>query len=57
MLPDLALTCTRCGDELGPRDRKLTMETAEGFRHAYECTCGGITITVSTERAPLAREV
>ncbi|MFB6085444.1 MAG: hypothetical protein ABEJ84_01345 [Halodesulfurarchaeum sp.] len=56
MLPDLSLTCTRCGDELEPPDRKLSMETAEGFRHAYECSCGAITITVSTERAPLVHE-
>jgi hypothetical protein len=56
MLPDLALTCTRCGDDLEPTDRKLSMETAEGFRHAYECSCGAITITVSSDRAPLATE-
>ncbi len=57
MLPDLALTCTRCGDDLGPDDRKLSMQTPEGLRHAYECSCGGITITVAAEKAPLAHEI
>ena len=47
MLPDLALTCTRCGADLSAADRKLSMHRPEGVRHAYECSCGAITITVS----------
>jgi hypothetical protein len=47
MLPELALTCTRCGADLAAADRKLSMHRPEGVRHAYECSCGAITITVS----------
>jgi len=49
MLADLALTCARCGADLAPSDRKLSMRTPDGLRHAYECACGGITITVAAE--------
>lgn len=56
MHPDLSLTCTRCGADLAPEDRKLSMRTPEGLRHAYECSCGAITITVSVDPAPVIGE-
>ncbi|MFB6109820.1 MAG: hypothetical protein ABEJ60_02950 [Halodesulfurarchaeum sp.] len=57
MLPDLALTCTSCNADLTPADRKLTMRTPEGVRHAYECSCGAITITVSAESGRVLGEM
>ncbi|MBS3760651.1 hypothetical protein [Halodesulfurarchaeum sp.] len=56
MYPNLALTCTRCGADLASGDRKLSMRTPEGLRHAYECSCGAITITVSADPVPIAGE-
>ncbi len=56
MLPDLALTCTRCGADLDAADRQLTMRTPDGLRHAYECSCGAITITVATESKAIVGE-
>lgn len=50
---DLSLTCTRCERRLEPADRKLSMRTPEGLRHAYECSCGAITITVASEPEPI----
>jgi len=47
MLADLAVTCTRCEGPLGEADRRLSMRTPEGVRHAYECDCGALTITLS----------
>ncbi|MFW6385462.1 MAG: hypothetical protein ACOCY7_04940 [Halodesulfurarchaeum sp.] len=47
MLADLTLTCSQCEDPLGETDRRLTMHTPEGIRHAYECSCGATTITLS----------
>ncbi|AOW80563.1 MAG: hypothetical protein ACQEQJ_03120 [Halobacteriota archaeon] len=52
MLADLALTCTRCGAPLDSSDRKLSMRTPDGLRHAYECDCEAITITVSADPEP-----
>lgn len=47
MLADLAVTCAECDAPLGDADRRLSMRTPEGVRHAYECGCGAVTITVS----------
>ncbi len=47
MLADLAVTCSQCEDPLSELDRHLSMRTPEGVRHAYECSCGAVTITVS----------
>ena len=47
MLADVAVTCTGCEGPLREADRGITMRTAEGVRHAYECDCGAVTITVS----------
>lgn len=56
MTLDLRLTCVSCDGDLEPGDRKLSMRTPEGLRHAYECDCGAITITIDAERAPIAGE-
>lgn len=47
MLADLSVTCVDCDTDLGSEAQQLTMRTPEGRRHAYECACGAITITVS----------
>jgi len=57
MLQNVSLTCARCDADLDNGDRKLSMRTPEGLRHAYECSCGGITITIDAETPPVAREV
>ena len=41
-----ALGCER---PLTEDRRMLTMETDGGLRHAYECECGAVTVTVATE--------
>ncbi|MFB6093542.1 MAG: hypothetical protein ABEJ77_01185 [Halanaeroarchaeum sp.] len=52
MLADIACACERCDAPLGEEDRRLTMESAGGVRHAYECDCGAVTITVSSTSRP-----
>ncbi|AKH97180.1 hypothetical protein [Halanaeroarchaeum sulfurireducens] len=47
MLADLACTCERCDAPLDDDHLRLTMESAGGVRHAYECDCGAVTIAVS----------
>ncbi|MFW6384323.1 MAG: hypothetical protein ACOCZC_02885 [Halodesulfurarchaeum sp.] len=56
MLRDLSLTCTRCEAPLAASDRKLSMRTPEGLRHAYECSCGAITITIDADRPAVTGE-
>jgi len=56
MLRDLSLTCTRCGASLDRTDRKLSMRTPEGLRHAYECSCGAVTITIDADRPTVTGE-
>ncbi|MFB6124611.1 MAG: hypothetical protein ABEJ59_01465 [Halanaeroarchaeum sp.] len=51
MLADLAFACERCDAPLREADRRLTMELPEGTRHAYECDCGAVTITVADPAA------
>lgn len=51
MLADLACTCERCEEPLGDEQLRLSMATPGGLRHAYECECGAITITVSERSA------
>ena len=47
MLADIACACERCDAPLGNEDLRLTMESDAGVRHAYECACGAVTITVA----------
>jgi hypothetical protein len=49
MLAELACTCEQCDAPLGDEHLRLTMESVGGVRHAYECDCGAVTITVATE--------
>jgi len=56
MLRDLSLTCTRCGTVLDRSDRKLSMRTPEGLRHAYECSCGAVTITIDADQTTVTGE-
>ncbi|MGM0604394.1 MAG: hypothetical protein ACQETB_01850 [Halobacteriota archaeon] len=51
MLEELALACESPGCErsLGGRSHRLSITTAAGTRHAYECDCGAVTITVARE--------
>lgn len=48
MLENCTLTCeaTGCDRPLDGEDPALVLETAAGRRHAYECACGAVTITV-----------
>ncbi len=48
MRNQLTLTCeaTGCERSLGPATLAIAMETPGGRRHAYECDCGAVTITV-----------
>lgn len=56
MLADLAVACERCDAPLGEEDRQLTMRSAGGTRHAYECDCGALTVTVASDGADVAPE-
>ncbi|MFH5798093.1 hypothetical protein [Haladaptatus sp. DYF46] len=49
MIEALRCTCeaTGCDRELGESQFMLTMETSAGTRHAYECECGAVTVTVT----------
>ncbi len=49
MIEALRCTCeaTGCDRELGESQLMLTMETDAGTRHAYECECGAVTVTVT----------
>ena len=49
MLAELACACERCDAPLGDDHLRLTMESVGGVRHAYECDCGAVTITVASE--------
>ncbi len=48
MLDELACTCEAadCDRELGDDNRMLIYRTDAGERHAYECACGTVTVTV-----------
>ncbi|MFB6095464.1 MAG: hypothetical protein ABEJ71_03300 [Halodesulfurarchaeum sp.] len=47
MLADVVVACTVCEAPLDDEDPSLIFETPEGRRHAYECACGAVTITVA----------
>ena len=51
MLDELALVCDSpdCDRSLDGSAHRLTMRTPGGTRHAYECACGAVTITVSRD--------
>ena len=48
MLNELACTCEAAGCQrtLTDDDRMLVFRTDAGERHAYECACGAVTVTV-----------
>jgi hypothetical protein len=48
MLDELRSTCEGegCDRELGEDEKMLVYRTTDGERHAYECACGAVTITV-----------
>lgn len=46
MLERLDSACEGCDRRLGEEQWRLTVETRGGIRHAYECRCGTVTITV-----------
>ncbi len=52
MLEQLTLTCeaTGCDRPLDTDELAVSMETPAGVRHAYECACGAVTITVVREQ-------
>lgn len=43
-------TASCCDCKLTDDDRQMTMELDNGKRHAYECACGAITITVAKKQ-------
>ncbi|MFB6081900.1 MAG: hypothetical protein ABEJ67_03670 [Halanaeroarchaeum sp.] len=47
MLADLAVVCERCDAPLREDHRRFSMTSPDGVRHAYECDCGAVTITVA----------
>lgn len=47
MLEQLTPRCDRCDRELTEDRRMLSMVTVGGTRHAYECDCGDVIITIS----------
>lgn len=47
MLDQLTPRCDHCDTELTEERRMLSMITAGGTRHAYECACGDVIVTVS----------
>ncbi len=53
MLETLRCTCEAvgCDRELADEQLMLTMATSGGTRHAYECDCGAVTVTVTKGRA------
>ncbi len=46
MLERLDFACEDCDRQLGTKEWRLAVETRGGVRHAYECRCGTVTITV-----------
>lgn len=46
MLERLDCTCEACDRQLGDTP-ELSFERAGRLRHAYECPCGAVTITVA----------
>lgn len=49
MLDGLRLRCESCETPLADRHKQLTVRMSGGTRHAYECDCGKVTITVVRE--------
>lgn len=39
-------TANCCSIELFDKHKQVTMEMSGGVRHAYECPCGAITLTM-----------
>lgn len=48
MLDELSTTCEAdgCERDLGETEPMVVYRTEDGERHAYECACGAVTITV-----------
>lgn len=53
MLDDIAPTCDAvgCDRPLSAEACRLVFRTAAGERRAYECACGHVTMTVSSNAA------
>lgn len=51
MLEQLTCACEAdgCNTALGEEHLMLSMRTDGGTRHAYECDCGAVTVTVVQE--------
>ena len=49
MLEELTTACEGCDRPLDGDQLMLTMSTEGGVRRAYECDCGGVTVTVVRE--------
>lgn len=47
MLERLACRCEDCDRELTDKRRMLSFERDGHVRHAYECRCGAVTVTVA----------
>ncbi len=49
MIETLRCACEAagCDRDLAEHQLMLTMETSAGTRHAYECDCGAVTVTVT----------
>jgi hypothetical protein len=47
MLEQLDRACEGCDRRLDDGQWRLAFETHGGVRHAYECRCGTVTITVA----------
>lgn len=49
MIERLACCCENCERELTDERRALRFERGGCVRHAYECACGAVTVTVARE--------
>ncbi|MFB6132729.1 MAG: hypothetical protein ABEJ44_04925 [Halanaeroarchaeum sp.] len=47
MLAEVPVASERRAPPLGDDHRRITVESAGGVRHAYECDCEAVTITIA----------
>jgi hypothetical protein len=50
MLDRLACVCEGCDGRLSDEQWRLSFEREEQLRHAYECGCGTVTITIARDQ-------
>ena len=50
MLEQLACACEGCDRRLSEEQWRLSFDRGSQLRHAYECRCGTVTITVARDR-------